>query len=159
MLAKIQSLPVHVCRCCCPHTLTSPLAGCQPSDPHRPIKQARDDKGSAAAIQEEMKDVPPLAMMAGEIKDEVYDDEDDTLDAGMCGQACMHAAWAYSTCCIVKPCLRLRSGRNVHACACLKLLLPLLRLHLCAADFKAEAISGDTKVLNESGKEIPLPKK
>jgi hypothetical protein len=30
----------------------------------------------------------------------------------------------------------------------------------CApADFKAEAISGDTKVLNESGKEVPLPKK
>jgi hypothetical protein len=44
--------------------------------------QARDDKGSAAAIQEELKDVPPLAMMAGEIKDEVFDDEDDTLDAG-----------------------------------------------------------------------------
>jgi hypothetical protein len=30
---------------------------------------------------------------------------------------------------------------------------------LLRADFKAEAISGDTKVLNESGKEIPLPKK
>lgn len=70
-------------------------------------RKARDDKGSAAAIQEELKDVPPLAMMAGEIKDEVFDDEDDTLDA----------------------------------------------------DFKAEVITGDTKVLNESGKEIPLPKK
>lgn len=31
--------------------------------------------------------------------------------------------------------------------------------HLYTKDFKAEAISGDTKVLNESGKEIPLPKK
>lgn len=46
------------------------------------MPQARDDKGSAAAIQEEMKDVPPLAAMAAEIKDEVFDDEDDTLDAG-----------------------------------------------------------------------------
>jgi hypothetical protein len=27
------------------------------------------------------------------------------------------------------------------------------------ADFKAEAISGDTKVLNEEGKPMPLPKK
>jgi len=70
-------------------------------------RKARDDKGAAAAMKEELKDVPPLAMMASEIKDEVYDDEDDTLDA----------------------------------------------------DFKAEAISGETKVLNESGKEIPLPKK
>lgn len=70
-------------------------------------RKARDEKGSAAAIQEEMKDVPPLAQMVSEIKEEVFDDEDDTLDA----------------------------------------------------DFKAEAISGDTKVLNESGKEIPLPKK
>jgi len=70
-------------------------------------RKARDEKGSAAAIQEEMKDVPPLAQMASEIKDEVFDDEDEVLDA----------------------------------------------------DFKSEAISGDTKVLNESGKEIPLPKK
>ena len=30
---------------------------------------------------------------------------------------------------------------------------------LCPADFKAEAISAETKVLNESGKEMPLPKK
>lgn len=45
--------------------------------------QARDDKGAAAAMKEELKDVPPLAMMASEIKDEVYDDEDDTLDAGL----------------------------------------------------------------------------
>jgi hypothetical protein len=44
--------------------------------------QARDEKGSAAAIQEEMKDVPPLAQMASEIKDEVYDDLDEILDAG-----------------------------------------------------------------------------
>jgi hypothetical protein len=33
-------------------------------------------------MQEELKDVPPLAMMAGEIKDEVFDDEDEALDAG-----------------------------------------------------------------------------
>lgn len=32
-------------------------------------------------------------------------------------------------------------------------------LLLLPTDFKAEAISGDTKVLNENGKEIPLPKK
>jgi hypothetical protein len=30
---------------------------------------------------------------------------------------------------------------------------------LPAADFKAEAISGETKVLNEDGKPMPLPKK
>jgi hypothetical protein len=30
---------------------------------------------------------------------------------------------------------------------------------ILAADFKAEAISGDTKVLNEDGKPMPLPKK
>jgi F-type H+-transporting ATPase subunit beta len=70
-------------------------------------RKARDEKGSAAAIQEEMKDVPPLAQMASEIKDEVYDDLDEILDA----------------------------------------------------DFKSESITADTKVLNESGKEIPLPKK
>jgi F-type H+-transporting ATPase subunit beta len=70
-------------------------------------RRARDEKGSAAAIQEEMKDVPPLAQMASEIKDEVYDDLDEILDA----------------------------------------------------DFKSESITADTKVLNESGKEIPLPKK
>jgi hypothetical protein len=29
-----------------------------------------------------MKDVPPLAQMVSEIKEEVFDDEDDTLDAG-----------------------------------------------------------------------------
>jgi hypothetical protein len=34
--------------------------------------------------------------------------------------------------------------------------LALLLLH---ADFKSESITADTKVLNESGKEIPLPKK
>jgi hypothetical protein len=28
-----------------------------------------------------------------------------------------------------------------------------------ATDFKAESISGDTKVLNEQGKPMPLPKK
>lgn len=39
------------------------------------------------------------------------------------------------------------------------MLLLLTALAAAAADFKAEAISGDTKVLNESGKEIPLPKK
>jgi len=33
-------------------------------------------------MQEELKDIPPLAAMASEIKDEVYDDDDDTLDAG-----------------------------------------------------------------------------
>ncbi len=38
-----------------------------------------------------MKDVPPLAQMASEIKDEIYDDEDDTLDAG---KALLHAIWA-----------------------------------------------------------------
>lgn len=62
-----------VCRCC--------LSSASP--PTHTCLQARDDKGSAAAIQEELKDVPPLAMMASEIKDEVYDDEDDTLDAGV----------------------------------------------------------------------------
>jgi hypothetical protein len=46
------------------------------------VLQARDEKGSAAAIQEEMKDVPPLAQMVSEIKEEVFDDEDEALDAG-----------------------------------------------------------------------------
>jgi tryptophanase len=31
--------------------------------------------------------------------------------------------------------------------------------HNTTTDFKAEAISGDTKVLNEDGKPVPLPKK
>lgn len=43
----------------------------------------------------------------------------------------------------------------------------MLTLQLCVmvlllfllVDFKAEAISGDTKVLNEEGKPVPLPKK
>lgn len=53
------------------------------------LSQARDDKGAAAAMKEELKEVPPLAMMASEIKDEVYDDEDDTLDAGGCNRVCV----------------------------------------------------------------------
>ncbi|WIA19663.1 hypothetical protein OEZ85_005594 [Tetradesmus obliquus] len=65
------------------------------------------DEGGAAAAQEELKNVPALDKMAGEIVVENYDDEDDTLDA----------------------------------------------------EFKAEAISGETKVLNEDGKPMPLPKK
>jgi hypothetical protein len=44
---------------------------------------------------------------------------------------------------------------------CLFIVLAYLLNIVCllVTDFKAEAISGDTKVLNESGKEIPLPKK
>eukprot|EP00775_Hariotina_reticulata_P012532 gene12532-12665_t len=65
------------------------------------------DEGGAKAAQEELKNIPPLELMASEIKEESYGDDDDDLDA----------------------------------------------------DFKAEAISGETKVLNEEGKSVPLPKK
>jgi F-type H+-transporting ATPase subunit beta len=65
------------------------------------------DEGGAKAAQEELKNVPALELMVSEIKEEIYGDDDDDLDA----------------------------------------------------DFKAEAISGETKVLNEEGKAVPLPKK
>lgn len=55
----------------------------------------------------ELKDVPPLATLAGEIKEEVVDASDDSLDE----------------------------------------------------DFKAEAISAETVVLNEEGKKVKLPPK
>jgi hypothetical protein len=46
------------------------------------------DEGGAAAAKEELKNVPALEKMAGEIVEERYDDEDDTLDAGGLGCCC-----------------------------------------------------------------------
>eukprot|EP00877_Chromochloris_zofingiensis_P014171 jgi/Chrzof1/9007/Cz03g32200.t1_ATP2 len=68
-------------------------------------RKARDSGTEKA--KDELKDVPPLEKLAADIKEEKYEDEDDTLDE----------------------------------------------------EFKAEAISGETKVLNEEGKPVPLPEK
>jgi F-type H+-transporting ATPase subunit beta len=51
-------------------------------------RKARDEgKGGAAAGQAELKDVPPLAMMASEVKVEVYDDVDELVDEGFIADA------------------------------------------------------------------------
>jgi hypothetical protein len=70
-------------------------------------RKAKESGDTAAAAQEELKNIPPLAEMAAAVPDERFDDEDEALDT----------------------------------------------------EFKSEAISGETKVLNEEGKPMPLPKK
>jgi len=68
------------------------------------IAARKDDTAAKAKAAAELKEVPPLATMAAEIKEEKYDDADEELDP----------------------------------------------------EFKAEKISGETIVLNESGKPTPL---
>jgi hypothetical protein len=142
------------------------------------------DEGGAAAAKEELKNVPALDKMAGEIVEERYDDEDDTLDAGR-----LHHLLFLSVCCCSEvalfycgPCSTCRDpvrqftlSDSAFRLCCRsavrhdQTIRPALFWFTSfdtsvlgcpvAADFKAEAISGDTKVLNEDGKPMPLPKK
>jgi hypothetical protein len=96
------------------------LAPCTPNTPHSPLptrslpaclpslQAAGGEANSAAAAKEELKNIPTLEAMAADVKVEVFDDEDDTLDAGACvrggGVTALSATSVHSSACLADCC-------------------------------------------------------